>query len=131
MRDSERLYRYVERYFGKSGNTEFPTVRRVARALRWTQDHVELTIGDDERLMLTSYFTSPEPLLGEHFVESLGELRQQPPGRAPKLTAAQEAGLEDALASMRRGEGIPATEARAKVRALVADRRRAGQKKSK
>jgi len=74
MADHERLHRCVERLFAKSEKTRFPTVREVARVLRWKQARVEATVeGDpDERLFLTSYFTVvPEPL-AEHFVESYG-----------------------------------------------------------
>ena len=65
-----RVWRYSERYFQRSGRTEFPTVRQVARALKVKQTDVEQAIEDDRLLMLTSYNVIPRPTLGEHFVET-------------------------------------------------------------
>ncbi len=73
--DHRRLFRYVEAFFARAERTEWPTVQQAARSLGWTQARVEQAIeGDpDARLFLSSYFTRPEPTLGEHFVESYGE----------------------------------------------------------
>lgn len=73
--DHVRLFRYVERFFARAQQTEWPTVQHAARSLGWTQARVEQAIeGDpDQRLFLSSYFTRPEPKLGEHFVESSGD----------------------------------------------------------
>lgn len=68
----DRVYRYAERKFQKSGMTTFPTVRQVARALKVTQVEVQDAVtGDPECcLMLTSYDCSPPQPLGDHFVET-------------------------------------------------------------
>jgi hypothetical protein len=73
-RDSERLFRYVERYFAKMEKTAFPTVRRVARSLGWSHERIQNAIDDDwdGRLFTTSFFTTWEQPFGEHFVESFG-----------------------------------------------------------
>ncbi len=73
MNDHDRLAKYVERVFAASKQTEWPTVRRAAHALGWTQDRVEAACDGDPRglLYLSSYFTCPEQALGEHFVERL------------------------------------------------------------
>jgi hypothetical protein len=73
--DQDRLFRYVERFFERAKKTEWPTVRQIARAFGWTQQRVEDAVeGDPEgRTFMTSYFTRPEPPLGEHFVESYGD----------------------------------------------------------
>jgi hypothetical protein len=55
------------------------------------------------------------------------ELRDLPPGRyviesadmAPELSAEEEEGLEAGLASLKRGEGIPADVVNAEMRALL------------
>ena len=72
--DHGRVFRYVERFFAKKLRTEWPTVRQVARAFRWTQQRVSDAVdGDpDQRVFLTSYFTD-DASLGDHFVESYGE----------------------------------------------------------
>ena len=68
----ERIARYVERSFQKSGMTEFPTVRQVARALGLRQGLVEAAIDDDPtgRLMLTFWYAEDQRL-GDHFMETL------------------------------------------------------------
>lgn len=73
--DHRRLFRYVEAFFARAERTEWPTVKQAARSLGWTQSRVEQAVeGDpDARLFLSSYFTRPEPTLGEHFVESNGD----------------------------------------------------------
>ena len=70
MRIDERVWRYAERYFQRSGKEKFPTVARVARGLRITQSEVEQACEDSEYLMLTSYHVVPTPALGEYFVET-------------------------------------------------------------
>lgn len=68
MRDRDRLYAAVERYF--SGSTKFPTVQRVSRTLRWSYARVLQAVADDpDRMFTTSHNTTPEPRLGEHYVE--------------------------------------------------------------
>jgi NADH:ubiquinone oxidoreductase subunit E len=66
--DRERLIAYVRRYFARHRQEEFPTVRRVARALGMRQADVE-TEADELPLMLTAYHTAPAQPLGDHFVE--------------------------------------------------------------
>ncbi len=80
MRDHQRLSLYVERFFARSGNTEWPTVRQAARALRWRMERVEATCdGDPEsELFLSSYHAYPEPTLAEHFVERYNPLPSRP-----------------------------------------------------
>ncbi len=74
MKDAERLYAYVESYFARHQQTEWPTVRRIAKSLGWTQMRVQEAIdGDpDGRCFTSSYFVAPDPPFGEHFVESFG-----------------------------------------------------------
>jgi hypothetical protein len=74
--DSERLSRYVEGVFARSEQTEWPTVRRAARALGWPQKRVEDAVeGDpDGELFLSSYFARDEPPLAEHFIERYNPL---------------------------------------------------------
>lgn len=38
--DADTLFLYVERFFRRSAWTEWPTVRRAARTLKWTQERV-------------------------------------------------------------------------------------------
>lgn len=76
LENYERIWRYAERSFQKSGQTEFPTVQRVARAVRLTQQEIVDGIDDyPEFLMLTSYNTCPPQKLGEHFVETFPKLQ--------------------------------------------------------
>jgi hypothetical protein len=74
MRDHDRIFGYVERAFARSGRTKWPTVRAAARSLGWTQARVEDAVEGDPggRVFLSSYFVSPAPTLGDHFVESFG-----------------------------------------------------------
>jgi hypothetical protein len=62
--------RYAERYFQRSGRTEFPTVRQVAHALRLRVGEVEQAVDDSDGTMALAYWhvewTEP---LGGHFVE--------------------------------------------------------------
>lgn len=70
MTDPERLLGVVRRYFEGTGRTEFPTVRRVSRTLRWSYQRVLQAVEDDpDHLFTTSHNVLPEPPLGEHYVE--------------------------------------------------------------
>jgi hypothetical protein len=85
--DVARLADYVERVFAESQKTRWPTVAEAARALRWRQSRVEEACDSDPEnlLFLSSYFVTPEPRLGEHFVERLEDER-------PKLTIVRGVG---------------------------------------
>jgi hypothetical protein len=74
IKDSERLFRYVEKFFAKHRKEKWPTVREVAHALGWKHDRIQMAIDDDwdGRLYTTSYYVEPEDPFGEHFVESFG-----------------------------------------------------------
>lgn len=68
--DPDRLFSTVSRYFERMGRTEFPTVRRVSRTLRWSYPRILQAVADgSDRMFTTSHNTSPEPMLGEHYVE--------------------------------------------------------------
>jgi hypothetical protein len=70
LRDSDRLFATVQRYFERMGRTEFPTVRRVSRTLRWKYERILQAVTDDpDRMFTTSHNTAPEPPLGEHYIE--------------------------------------------------------------
>jgi len=70
--DPDRLYRYVERWFNRAGKTEFPTLARTARGLRWTQSRVLQAVEDHQRglIQITGYNFEPYRQ-GELFVETL------------------------------------------------------------
>lgn len=69
-RDPDRLFVTVQRYLARAGRTEFPTVRRVSRTLRWSYERVLQAVTDDpDRMFTTSHNTLPEPSLGEHYIE--------------------------------------------------------------
>lgn len=69
-RDPDRLFATVQRYFARMERTEFPTVRRVSRTLRWSYDRVLQAVTDDpDRMFTTSYNTAPEQPLGDHYIE--------------------------------------------------------------
>ena len=71
MNDPDRLLTAVERYFKRMGSTEFPTVRRMSRTLRWSFARILQAVADsDDRMFTTSHNTSPEPPVGEHYVET-------------------------------------------------------------
>ena len=70
MNLTDKVWRYSERHFQRSGKTKFPTVAQVARSLKVKQCEVEQACEDSELLMLTSYNVRPAPTLGEHFVET-------------------------------------------------------------
>jgi hypothetical protein len=74
MSDHDRVFRYVERFFARTGKTQWPTVRQITRAFGWSQARLQDAIDGDpqERLFTSSYFATPEPPLAEHFVESFG-----------------------------------------------------------
>lgn len=69
----DRIFNYTESKFRNSGCTEFPTVREVANALGIKQSVVKDEVENDEtsNVMLTSYFSCPPALLGDHCVETL------------------------------------------------------------
>lgn len=73
---ADRIERYVERFFQRSGRTEWPEVRRVARALRLRQAEVELAVDSHDNLQLTTYDGQDDPL-GDHLVETLEPLAQR------------------------------------------------------
>jgi hypothetical protein len=69
-RDSDRLHTLVLRYFERMGRAEFPTVRRAARTLHWKYERVLQAVTEDpDRMFTTSHNTSPEPPLGDHYIE--------------------------------------------------------------
>jgi hypothetical protein len=68
--DKDRLFAVVTRYFERNGCTEFPTIRRVQRTLRWSFARILQAVEDDpERMFTTSHNTVPDPTTGEHYVE--------------------------------------------------------------
>lgn len=70
MKDSDRLYALVQHYFERMGRTEFPTVQRVQRTLRWSYKRILQAVADDPcRLFTTSHKDSSEPAVGRHYVE--------------------------------------------------------------
>ena len=72
----DRAYRYAERYFQRSGCTEYPTVRQCGRALKMRQSDLLEAIEGHE-LMFTSYYhTEVEPPTGDRFVETLAARRR-------------------------------------------------------
>jgi hypothetical protein len=73
--EHDRLHGYAERYFQRSGRTEWPTVRMASKALRMTCDDIENAVsGDpDDRMQLTAYQVEFDFPLGEHFVEVVEE----------------------------------------------------------
>lgn len=70
--DPQRVERYVEGYFQRSGRTDWPTVRQVARAVKLRQREVEMAVEDHPagNLMLTMYNVEGGTPLGEQFVET-------------------------------------------------------------
>lgn len=73
MIDSERLFLYVERSFGRADQTEWPTIRKAARALGWTQSRVAQAVEDHEHLGTQSYYCTPPEPLAEHEIYSTAE----------------------------------------------------------
>jgi hypothetical protein len=70
MKDSDLLHALVQRHFERTGRSEFPTVQRVQRTLRWSYKRILQAIADDPcRLFTTSHKDSSEPSLGRHYVE--------------------------------------------------------------
>lgn len=68
-----RVVCYAERFFQRSGKTEFPTVRQVARALRLQQSEVEQIAQDcDARGLSFDNVEWKEPV-GGWFVEVYAE----------------------------------------------------------
>lgn len=84
--DAQRLGAYVASFFGRHRREKWPTVRQAARALRWTQEHVEEIANDEAyggRLMLSSFFFD-DPI-GDHFVEHLELVQVVDPAKAKLL----------------------------------------------
>ena len=74
MRDPQRLGIYAERFLQRHAMTEFPTVARAAKSLRWPQARVEQACEDSGYVLaLTAYYTVTPQTLGEHFVEVIDE----------------------------------------------------------
>lgn len=80
--DADTLFAYVERFFRRSAWTEWPTVRRAARTLKWPQARVADAIAGDAmaRMFMTSVFNRE---LGNQFVEAYdftgdGKRRKRP-----------------------------------------------------
>lgn len=73
VKATERVHRFVEGTFQRSGETRFPTVREVSKALRISQRDVRQHVEDDDEMMLTYYHMERrcEPHPGEYFVETL------------------------------------------------------------
>lgn len=70
MKNSDRLYTVVRRYFERMGGAEFPTVQRVQRTLRWSYARILQAVNDDSsRLFTTSHGSSSETSLGKHYIE--------------------------------------------------------------
>lgn len=69
----DKVFCYVEKFFARSGNTAFPTVRQVARAINLRQNQVIEIVEDNDRLMLTYWNVDHHVTDGERFVESLGD----------------------------------------------------------
>jgi hypothetical protein len=60
----------MQRHFESVGRTEFSTLSRVQRALRWSCKRILQAVADDQdRLFTTSHKTSSTSSLGKHYVE--------------------------------------------------------------
>jgi hypothetical protein len=68
--DAERLTAYVRRVFKRSKGACWPSVKQAARALGWIQTRVVDAVYDADYLDTESYFTVPEPPIGEHEIYS-------------------------------------------------------------
>lgn len=76
---ADRIEAYAERYFQRSGRTEWPEVRRVAKRFNRPQAVIEQAAEDHDNLMLTSWNTEvPEPL-GSAFVEVVDDPKAEDP----------------------------------------------------
>ena len=74
VREEMRVYRYVEAYFERSGNTSFPTVREVCQSCRIRQDDLlNNVLPDSERLFISSLDAEKITSADMH-VESYGEM---------------------------------------------------------
>lgn len=68
----DRVERYVERWFQRSGKTEFPTARQVAKAMRCRiADILELADGDHENLQRTHFSVNYRVPPGDWFIETV------------------------------------------------------------
>lgn len=83
--DAQRLGAYVAGFFGRHRREKWPTVRQAARALRWTQVHVEEVVeGDGDGRLLLSMYDIRDPL-GDWFVEHLELIQDIDPAKAKIL----------------------------------------------
>lgn len=64
--DTIRIKKFAESYFQKSGQTEFPTIRYVARRLRMRQKEV-LELVDCSDCMCSEYYHA-EHKIGDRFI---------------------------------------------------------------
>lgn len=73
--DQDRVFVYVENFFARHKGEEWPTVRQVARALRWKQQRVlDAVDGDpDGRLYTTYWYVDFKVRDGNRFIESYGD----------------------------------------------------------
>lgn len=69
MWDRDRVIRYAERYFQRSGRTEWPDVRKVAKALRMRQSQVSEIVEQDDDMCLSYYNVEWEVPLGDYYVD--------------------------------------------------------------
>lgn len=70
-----KLYKYVEDFFARTGNTEWPTIRQTARSLKISQKEVAQLVEDHDDLF-TSYYNVEgrhKLPLGDFFIESTGD----------------------------------------------------------
>lgn len=79
--DYGRLHAYVERFFARSGNTTFPTVKQAAKAMGLKQAEVFEVVEEHSGVMfLTSYFTDPPQRIGEYYINSDEPVEKQKKG---------------------------------------------------
>lgn len=72
-RDPQRVERYAERYFQRSGQHDWPTVRQAARSLKLRQSEIEQAVDDNENLDLTYWYVQgiDRVPIGDWFVEAI------------------------------------------------------------
>jgi hypothetical protein len=77
--DNVRLFKYVEGFFARATKRDsmWPTVRRAARSLGWTQQRVQSVVMGDHslQLQLTGFVLDK---LGDRLVESYGDETEIP-----------------------------------------------------
>lgn len=69
--DQRRVRECVERHFQRSGQTDWPTVRQVARRCRMLQSDVQQIAEDSDDICLSRCNTEHEPPLGDWYVETM------------------------------------------------------------